>query len=149
MAQDKDFKKALLAISAFTVTFGVVLLVLFGVLLLIGVSSTGLLRIVCWLMAGIFLIVIMIGLIVCFKRLNVIRKQIVLNNINENMKNLGFTINEIKARQKDLLQQRRSKLKVINRNLNRYKEGKIKQSDISENEFYKPLTRNSNQKGNE
>lgn len=144
MPQNKDLKKALLAISSFTLVFSIVLWVLFSVLVMIGVSSTGLLRIVCWIMASIFMVVIMIGLIVCFKRLNAIAKQITINKINNNMKDLGFTISEIKERQKELSQQRRSQLKGINRKLKQYKEGTISKSGISEKEFYKPLVRKSN-----
>lgn len=124
MSQNKDLKKALLAISSFTLVFGIVLWVLFSVLVMIGVSSTGLLRIVCWIMASIFMIVIMIGLIVCFKRLNGIRRQIMLNNIYVKLKELGFTTEEIDDRQKVFSKQKLSRLKNTNRKLSKYIEEK-------------------------
>ncbi|MCG1060652.1 hypothetical protein K4S75_11400 [Staphylococcus epidermidis] len=124
MSQNKDLKKALLAISSFTLVFGIVLWVLFSVLVMIGVSSTGLLRIVCWIMASIFMVVIMIGLIVCFKRLNGIRRQIMLNNIYVKLKELGFTTEEIDDRQKVFSQQKLSRLKNTSRKLSKYIEEK-------------------------
>ncbi|WP_270251678.1 hypothetical protein [Staphylococcus warneri] len=124
MSQNKELKKALLAISSFTLVFGIVLWVLFSVLVMIGVSSTGLLRIVCWIMASIFMVVIMIGLIVCFKRLNGIRRQIMLNNIYVKLKELGFTTEEIDDRQKVFSQQKLSRLKNTSRKLSKYIEEK-------------------------
>lgn len=124
MSQNKDLKKALLAISSFTLVFGIVLWVLFSVLVMIGVSSTGLLRIVCWIMASIFMVVIMIGLIVCFKRLNGIRRQIMLNNLCVKLKELGFTTEEIDDRQKVFSQQKLSRLKNTSRKLSKYIEEK-------------------------
>lgn len=124
MSQNKDLKTALIAISSFTLVFGIVLWVLFSVLVMIGVSSTGLLRIVCWIMASIFIIVIMIGLIVCFKRLNGIRRQIMLNNIYVKLKELGFTTEEIDDRQKVFSQQKLSRLKNTSRKLSKYIEEK-------------------------
>lgn len=140
--ENSDLKKAYLAIFAFMMVFSIVLFSLFFIPFAIGFTHSGLIKIVCWIMATIFLIVLVIGLIPCLKRLNAISIQIMLNKINKNLKDLGFTISEIKERQKELSQHRRSQLKCINRNLNQYKEGKIKQSDISEKEFYKPLIRN-------
>lgn len=124
MSQNKDLKTALIAISSFTLVFGIVLWVLFSVLVMIGVSSTGLLRIVCWIMASIFIIVIMIGLIVCFKRLNGIRRQIMLNNIYVKLKELGFTTEEIDDRQKVFSKQKLTRLKNTSRKLSEYIEEK-------------------------